>query len=251
FDVLLNGSPASYEEFNKIPIKQVNGAIVYLGDVAVAHPGYAVQENVVRVNGRRATYIAILKKSTASTLVVVDAARAMIPALKAAAPQGLDIRLDFDQSVFVRAAVWGVVREGAIAAGLVALMTLAFLGSWRSVLIVCTSIPLAVICSIIGLYLTGQTLNLMTLGGLALSIGMLVDDATVEIENINRNRVHEPRLAVAVLDSARQVATPALATTLTICIVFFPVILLTGPARFLFVPLALAVVFAMLASYLL
>jgi multidrug efflux pump subunit AcrB len=251
FDVLLNSSPASYAEFNRIPIKQVNGAIVYLGDVATAHSGYAPQENIVRVNGRRATYLAVLKKSTASTLVVVDSARAMIPALKAAAPQGLDIRLDFDQSTFVRAAVWGVVREGAIAAGLVALMTLAFLGSWRSVLIVCTSIPLAVVCSVIGLYLTGQTLNLMTLGGLALSIGMLVDDATVEIENINRNRIHEPRLAVAVLDSARQVAAPALATTLTICIVFFPVIMLTGPARFLFVPLALAVVFAMLASYLL
>src|SRR5450432_1326929 len=250
-DVLLNSSPGSYADFNRIPIKQVGGAIVYLGDVGLAHSGYAVQENVVRVNGRRATYIAILKRSTASTLVVVDAARALIPVLKAAAPQGLEMRLDFDQSVFVRAAVWGVVREGLIAAGLVALMTLAFLGSWRSVIIVCTSIPLAIACSIIGLYLTGQTLNLMTLGGLALSIGMLVDDATVEIENINRNRVHEPRLAVAVLDSARQVATPALATTLTICIVFFPVILLTGPARFLFVPLALAVVFAMLASYLL
>jgi multidrug efflux pump subunit AcrB len=250
-DVLLNSSPESYADFNRIPIKQVDGATVYLGDVGLAHSGYAVQENVVRVNGRRATYIAILKKSTASTLVVVDAVRAMIPMLKAAAPQGLEMRLDFDQSVFVRSAVWGVVREGLIAAGLVALMTLAFLGSWRSVIIVCTSIPLAIACSIIGLYLTGQTLNLMTLGGLALSIGMLVDDATVEIENINRNRVHEPRLAVAVLDSARQVATPALATTLTICIVFFPVILLTGPARFLFVPLALAVVFAMLASYLL
>jgi multidrug efflux pump subunit AcrB len=251
FDVLLNSSPANYAEFNRIPIKQVDGAIVYLGDVANAHSGYAPQENVVRVNGRRATYLAVLKKSTASTLVVVDAARTMVPALMAAAPQGLEIRLDFDQSVFVRAAVIGVVREGAIAAGLVALMTLGFLGSWRSVLIVCTSIPLAVVCSVIGLFLTGQTLNLMTLGGLALSIGMLVDDATVEIENINRNRVHEPRLAVAVLDSASQVATPALATTLTICIVFFPVILLTGPARFLFVPLALAVVFAMLASYLL
>jgi multidrug efflux pump subunit AcrB len=251
FDVLLNSSPLSYADFNRIPIKLVNGAIVYVGDVAFAHRGNAVQENVVRVNGRRATYLAILKKSTASTLVVVEAARSMIPVLKAAAPEGLEIRLDFDQSVFVRAAIMGVLREGLIAAGLVALMTLAFLGSWRSVLIVCTSIPLAIVVSIIGLYLTGQTLNLMTLGGLALSIGMLVDDATVEIENINRNRAHEPRLAVAVLDSASQVATPALATTLTICIVFFPVVMLTGPARYLFVPLALAVVFAMIASYLL
>ncbi|MCP3097855.1 efflux RND transporter permease subunit [Myxococcus sp. K15C18031901] len=250
-DVLLNSSPSDYADFNRIPIKQVNGAIVYLGDVALAHSGYAVQENVVRVNGRRATYLAILKKSTASTLVVVDSVKEMIPALKAAAPQGMEIRLDFDQSVFVRAAVWGVVREGATAALLVALMTLGFLGSWRSVLIVCTSIPLSILCGIIGLFLTGQTLNLMTLGGLSLAIGMLVDDATVEIENINRNRVHEPRLAVAVLNSARQVAMPALATTLTICIVFCPVVGLTGPARFLFVPLALSVVFAMVASYLL
>ncbi|MCU1277675.1 MAG: acriflavin resistance protein, partial [bacterium] len=251
FDVMLNASPASYSDFNKIPIKQVNGAIVYVGDVALAHDGFAVQENVVRVNGHRATYLAILKKSNASTLAVVDAARSMIPALKAGAPEGLEIRLDFDQSVFVRAAILGVLREGGIAAVLVALMTLGFLGSWRSVLIVLTSIPLAVVVSIIGLFLTGQTLNLMTLGGLALSIGMLVDDATVEIENINRNRVHEPRLAVAILDSASQVATPALATTLTICIVFSPIVMLTGPARFLFVPLALAVVFAMIASYVL
>ncbi|WP_163865069.1 efflux RND transporter permease subunit [Myxococcus eversor] len=251
FDVLLNSSPSSYEDFNRIPIKLVDGAIVYLGDVALAHSGYAVQENVVRVNGRRATYLAILKKSTASTLVVVDSVREMLPALKAAAPQGMELSIDFDQSVFVRAAVWGVVREGGTAALLVALMTLGFLGSWRSVLVVCTSIPLAILASIIGLFLTGQTLNLMTLGGLSLAIGMLVDDATVEIENINRNRVHEPRLAVAVLNSARQVAMPALATTLTICIVFCPVISLTGPARFLFVPLALSVVFAMLASYLL
>jgi multidrug efflux pump subunit AcrB len=251
FAVVLNSSPASYADFNRIPIKIVNGAIVYLGDVAVAHSGFAVQENVVRVNGRRATYLAILKKSTASTIAVVDATRALLPVLKSAAPEGLELRLDFDQSVFVRAAVLGVAREALIAAGLVALMTLGFLGSWRSVLIVCTSIPLAIVCSIIGLFLTGQTLNLMTLGGLALSIGMLVDDATVEIENINRNRVQEARLAVAILDSASQVATPALATTLTISIVFFPVVLLTGPARFLFVPLALAVVVAMMASYLL
>jgi multidrug efflux pump subunit AcrB len=251
FDVLVNSSPPSQAEFNRIPIKMVNGAIVYVGDVALAHDGYAVQENIVRVNGQRSTYLSILKKSNASTLVVVEAARSMIPSLVAAAPQGLEIKLQFDQSVFVRAAIFGVIREGLIAAGLVALMTLAFLGSWRSVLIVCTSIPLAVICSIVGLYLTHATLNLMSLGGLALSIGMLVDDATVEIENINRNRVHEPRLAAAVLDSASQVATPALATTLTICIVFTPVMLLTGPARFLFVPLALAVVFAMIASYLL
>jgi multidrug efflux pump subunit AcrB len=251
YDVQLNGSPVDLAEFNRIPVKVVQGAVVHLGEVAHVHDGYAPQQNIVRINGRRATYLAVLKKSNASTTVVVDAARAMIPLLKAAAPTGLEIKLDFDQSIFVRAAIRGVLHEAALSGLLVALMTLAFLGSWRSVVVVCTSIPLAVMASLIGLYLGGHTLNLMTLGGLALSIGMLVDDATVEVENIHRNRLREPRLVVAILDSAHQVATPALATTLTICIVFFPVALLEGPARFLFIPLALAVVMAMVASYVL
>ncbi len=231
YDVQLNSSPESYAEFNRIPIKVVNGATVYLGDVANVHDGTGVPTNSVHVNGKRATYLAILKKSNASTLTVVDAAREMLPALRAAAPEGLEVKLDFDQSVFVRSAIHGVLREALISGGLVALMILGFLGSWRAVIICCASIPLAIFCGIIGLFLTGNTLNLMTLGGLALAIGMLVDDATVEVENIHRNRRDEPRLAVAILKSAEQVATPALATTLTVCIVFFPVVLLTGPAR--------------------
>ncbi len=251
YDIGINSSPVDYDAFNRVPIKVVNGATVYVGDVAHAHDGYGNLFNTVHVNGRRAVYLAVLKKSNASTLAIVDATRDMLPSLKAAAPEGVELKLDFDQSTFVRSAINGVLRESLISAALVALMVFGFLGSWRSVIIVCTSIPLAILCSVIGLSLTGMTLNLMTLGGLALSIGMLVDDATVEVENIHRNRVHEPRLAVAILDSASQVATPALATTLTICIVFFPVMMLTGPAKFLFIPLALAVVIAMVASYLL
>ncbi len=251
YDVLLNGSPARIAELNRIPIKVVDGRTVYLGDVALAHGGYAVQENIVRVDGRRATYLAILKHAEASTLAVVDATRAMLPVIEATAPKGLELELDFDQSVFVRAAIASVLREGAIAALLVSLMILFFIGSWRSMIVVIASIPLAILFSVLGLFATGQSLNVMTLGGLALAIGMLVDDATVEIENINRNRAMGKTMLVAILDGARQVAVPAFAATLTICIVFFPVVLLTGPSRFLFTPLALAVVFAMLASYVL
>ncbi|HEY3594903.1 MAG TPA: efflux RND transporter permease subunit, partial [Polyangiaceae bacterium] len=228
-----------------------DGAAVLLGDVARVHDGYAVQQNIVRVNGKRATYLAILKKATASTIAVVDAARDLIPAIKASAPEGMELKLDFDQSVFVRAAISGVVREAVISSVLVSLMILVFLGSVRSVIIVATSIPLAICAALVGLYLTGQTLNIMTLGGLALAIGMLVDDATVEIENIHRNRHLGKPLTVAILDGAQQIATPALAATLTICIVFFPVVLLYGAAKHLFTPLALSVVFAMLMSYLL
>ena len=251
YDVLLNNSPERIEEFNRLPLKVVGGAPVFLGDVAQVHDGYAVQQNIVRVNGHRATYLAILKKASASTIAVVDAARDLIPTIKATAPEGMEVNLDFDQSVFVRAAISGVLREAVISSVLVSVMILFFLGSVRSVIIVSTSIPLAIFSALIGLFLTGQTLNVMTLGGLALAIGMLVDDATVEVENIHRNRHLGKPLTVAIMDGARQIATPALAATLTICIVFFPVVLLTGPARFLFTPLALSVVFAMLASYLL
>jgi multidrug efflux pump subunit AcrB len=251
YDIDTNASPDTIAEFNRFPVKVVNGAPVLLGDVALVHQGFAVQQNIVRVNGQRATYLAILKKASASTIAVVDAARDLIPKIKEAAPDGMEIKIDFDQSVFVRAAISGVLREAAISSALVSLMILFFLGSLRSVIIVCTSIPLAIFCSLVGLFLTGQTLNIMTLGGLALAIGMLVDDATVEVENIHRNRHLGKPLTVAILDGAHQIATPALAATLTICIVFFPVVLLTGPARYLFTPLALAVVFAMLASYLL
>src|SRR4051812_3823637 len=251
YDVLMNSSPPNVEDFNTMPLKVENGMTVLLGDVAHIHDGYAVQTNIVHVNGRRATYLSILRKAGASTLGVVDSVRNLLPSIKAGAPKGAELSIDFDQSVFVRAAIGSVLREAVIAATLVSLMILFFLGSWRSVVIVCTSIPIALLVGVIGLFMTGQTLNLMTLGGLALAVGMLVDDATVEIENIHRNRLDGKPLTVAILDGAHQVAVPALAATLTICIVFFPVVMLEGPARYLFVSLALAVVFSMIASYLL
>src|SRR3982751_6002145 len=251
YDVLMNSSPSNVEDFNTMPLKVENGMTVLLGDVAHIHDGYAVQTNIVHVNGRRATFLSILRKAGASTLSVVDAVRNLLPSIKAGAPKGAELSIDFDQSVFVRAAIGSVLREAVIAATLVSLMILFFLGSWRSVVIVCTSIPIALLVGVIGLFMTGQTLNLMTLGGLALAVGMLVDDATVEIENIHRNRLAGKPLTVAILDGAHQVAVPALAATLTICIVFFPVVMLEGPARYLFVSLALAVVFSMVASYLL
>jgi multidrug efflux pump subunit AcrB len=251
YDVIMNSSPPTVGEFDAMPLDVSNGMTVLLGDVAHVHDGYAVQSNMVHVNGRRATYLSILRKAGASTLSVVDAVRDLLPSLQAAAPKGAQLSLDFDQSKFVRASIQGVLREAGIAAGLVSLMILFFLGSWRSVLIVCTSIPVALLVGVIGLFLTGQSLNLMTLGGLALAVGMLVDDATVEIENIHRNRLMGKPVTVAILDGAHQVAVPALAATLTICIVFFPVLMLTGPARYLFVSLAVSVVFSMIASYLL
>jgi multidrug efflux pump subunit AcrB len=251
YDVKLNSSPGSVEEFNDLPVKAVDGATVVLGDVARVRDGYAVQQNIARVDGRRATYLAILKKADASTLAVVESTRDQLPIIKAAAPEGMELKIDFDQSVFVRAAIKNVLHEAVIASILVSLMILFFLGSWRGAVLVGTSIPLAILVGLVGLFLSGQTLNLMTLGGLALAIGMLVDDATVEVENIHRNRHMGKPLTVAILDGARQIAVPALAATLTICVVFFPVVLLEGPARFLFTPLALGVVISMLASYLL
>src|SRR6266404_138262 len=251
YDVQLNSSPDTIQGFNEMPIKAVDGATVLLGDVARVHDGYAVQENIVRLNGRRATYLAILKKADASTLAVVEGARDQLPIIKAAAPEGMELKIDFDQSVFVRAAVQNVLHEAVIASILVSLMILFFLGSWRGAVLVGTSIPLAILVGLVGLFLSGQSLNLMTMGGLALAIGMLVDDATVEVENIHRNRHMGKPLTVAILDGAQQIAVPALAATLTICVVFFPVVLLEGPARFLFTPLALGVVISMLASYLL
>jgi multidrug efflux pump subunit AcrB len=251
YDVTINNSPPAIDAFNRLPVKVASGAMVLLGDVARVHDGFAPQANVVRVNGQRASYLVILKKASASTIAVVDSARELLPIIQEVAPKGLELKLDFDQSVFVRAAVDGVVREAIIAAVLVSLMILVFLGSWRSVVVVSTSIPLAILVALVVLFLVGQTLNIMTLGGLALAIGMLVDDATVAIENIHRNQALGKPLTVAVVEGSAQVATPALAATLVICIVFFPVVLLVGPARFLFASLALSVVFAMLASYLL
>ncbi|MFT3699094.1 MAG: efflux RND transporter permease subunit [Kofleriaceae bacterium] len=253
FDVTLNNSPPKIDAMADMPLKLKDGAIVRLGDVAHVHDGFAVQQNIVRVDGKRASYLSILKKAGASTLAVVDAAKDAMPMIKAAAPDGLELRIDFDQSVFVRGAIGGVIREAVISAVLVSLMVLVFLGSWRSVLIVSTSIPLSIAVGIIGLFILGQTINVMTLGGLSLAIGMLVDDATVEIENINRNRHLDKDKSItrAILDAASQIAIPALAATSTICVVFFPVVLLTGPAKYLFTSLALSVVISMIASYLL
>jgi CzcA family heavy metal efflux pump len=251
YSVQLNSSPDNVPQFSRIPIKVVGSAPVLLGDVAKVSDSFAEQRGIVHVNGKRATYLAILKHSDASTLAVVEAARDTIPIIKASAPQGMDLKIDFDQSVFVRAAIIGVVREAVLSSILVSLMILAFLGSWRSVIVVCTSIPLAIFTAIIGLNLSGDTVNIMTLGGLALAIGMLVDDATVEIENINRNFDMNKPITVAILDGASQIAVPAIVATLAICIVFFPVVLLTGASKYLFTPMALAVVLAMLSSYVL
>jgi multidrug efflux pump subunit AcrB len=251
YNVLLNSSPRVIDQFNAIPVKVTGSAPVYLGDVARVSDSFAEQSNIVHVNGWRATYLAILKHADASTLAVVDATREALPAIKEVAPHGLELKIDFDQSLFVRAAVTGVVREAIIGTILVSLMILVFLGSLRSTLVVSTSIPLAIFSAVIAMNLAGQSINIMTLGGLALAIGMLVDDATVEVENIHRNRALGKPLTMAVMDSAHQVAMPAIVATLAICVVFFPVVLLVGPAKYLFTPLAFAVVTAMLASYLL
>jgi multidrug efflux pump subunit AcrB len=251
YNVVTNSSPKMVEEFEKIPLKVVGNAVVYMGDVARVADSYAEQTNIVRVNGKRATYLAILRHADASTLAVVDSTREALPLIREVAPEGLEIKVDFDQSLFVRAAIEGVLREAILASILVSIMILVFLGSWQSMLIVCISIPMAILSSTIVLNLAGQSINIMTLGGLALAIGMLVDDATVEVENIHRNRAMGKPLTVAILDGAHQIAVPAIVSTLAICIVFFPVVLLFGPAKYLFTPLALAVVSAMLASYLL
>ncbi|HWE28751.1 MAG TPA: efflux RND transporter permease subunit, partial [Polyangia bacterium] len=251
YNVIMNSSPSMVEQFNNIPVKVVGGQPVLIGDVAHVADAFADQNNIVHVDGKRATYLAILKHADASTLAVVEATRDALPAIKQAAPEGLELKIDFDQSLFVRGAIKSVLREGVISSILVSLMIGLFLGSWRSMVIVCTSIPLAIFSAIIGMHLSGHTINIMTLGGLSLAIGMLVDDATVEVENIHRNRGMGKPLTRAILDGASQIATPAIVATLSICIVFFPVVLLVGPAKFLFVPLALAVVLAMLASYLL
>jgi multidrug efflux pump subunit AcrB len=249
--VKLNSSPDLVSAFNDIPVKTVNGVPVYVKDVGHVRMGYQVQTNIVRRDGRRAILMTILKGEGASTVDVVKRVREALPGIQAQLPPELKMELLFDQSVFVQAAVEGVLKEAAIAAGLTALMILLFLGSWRSTLIVAISIPLSVLTSVIVLWALGHSINTMTLGGLALAVGILVDDATVEIENIHRNLTMKKPLRQAILDGAAQIATPAFVSTLCICIVFVPVVFLTGPAASLFLPLALAVVFAMLASYLL
>ena len=255
FNIDLNMSPTEVKDFNRLPIKTVSGTAggtpVFLGEVASVTDSHPPENNIVRVDGKRATYLMIIKHAAASTLGVVNAVKGVLPEIQAVAPKGLKITLTFDQSKFVRAALWDVVQEALVAAGLVALMVLIFLGSPRMMLIVVISIPLSILTAIVGLKLSGQTINTMTLGGLALAVGMLVDDATVAVENIHRNHVMGKPLLVAILDGASQIATPTLVGTLSIVIVFFPVVLLQGVARFLFTPLALAVTYAMLTSYLL
>src|SRR5215468_7664109 len=251
YNVRINNSPTVVDELNDLPIKVVNGAMVYLRDVAHVRLGAAPQTNLVRRNGRRSALLTILKSGGASTLDVVDRVRARMPSVLATLPQSLKLDFLFDQSLFVRAAINGVVREAVIAACLTGLMILLFLGSWRSTLIVVTSIPLSILSSIIILSFLGQTINIMTLGGLALAVGILVDDATVEVENTHRNMEMGKPIFKAILDGAQQVATPAFVSTLSISIVFVSVMFLTGAAKSLFTPLAMAVVFAMLPSYLL
>ncbi|MDR3532862.1 MAG: efflux RND transporter permease subunit [Rhodopila sp.] len=249
YNVQLNSSPSAVERFNDLPIGVFDGRPVTIGDVGHVSDSFANQANIVHVNGKRAVYLAILKHADASTLAVVDATRAALPEVQAAAPNGLELKLDFDQSVFVRAAVENVVHEAIISSILVSVLILVFLGSWRNTVIVSASIPLSVFAGIIGLFLTGNSINLMTLGGLALAIGLLVDNATVTIENIHRNLMLGKKLTVAILDGAGEVIQPLTVATLAICIVFFPVVMLFGVARYLFIPLAATVVFCMLASY--
>jgi multidrug efflux pump subunit AcrB len=249
YQIKVNSSPRILSEINNMPMKVVNGATVYLGDVAQVRDGYAVQTSIVRTNGTRGALLTVLRNGKASTLAVVNNVKAALPRILAGLPPTLHVRQLFDQSVFVRAAINGVVREAVIAACLTGLMILIFLGSWRSTIIVCISIPLSILVSLIILSMTGQTTNVMTLGGLALAVGILVDDATVEIENTHRNMAMKKPLVRAVLDGAQQIAAPAFVSTLSICIVFVPVLLLTGAAKYLFTPLAMAVVFAMMASY--
>jgi multidrug efflux pump subunit AcrB len=251
YDVKLNSSPEAIATLNDLPIKEVNGTTVYIRDVAFVHEGAAVQTNIVRQNGRRTAIIPILKSGAASTLAIIDKIKQALPNIQANAPPGLNIKLLFDQSFFVRASIKGVIIEASIAAALTGLMILLFLGSWRSTLIIATSIPLSILVSIIVMNIVGQTLNIMTLGGLSLAVGILVDDATVEIENIHRNMGQKKGLKRSILDGAQQIATPALVATLAICIVFVPVFFLGGVASAIFAPLATAVIFAMLASYIL
>jgi multidrug efflux pump subunit AcrB len=251
YPVRLNSSLPSVAEFNNLPIKTVNGATISIGDVATVHDGFTPQTNIVRTNGSRGVLLTVTRNGRASTLAIVNAVKAALPRIMTTVTGDLKLSAFGDQSLFVRSAIGGVVRETLIAAALTGCVILLFLGSWRSTLIVCISIPLSILTSISIMSLLGQTINVMTLGGLALAVGILVDDATVEIENTHRNLGMGKPLVRAVLDGASQIAVPTFVSTLSICIVFVPVLLLTGTAQYLFTPLAMAVVFAMMASYLL
>ncbi len=251
YSIKLNGSPALVDELNDLPIKTVNGTTIYVRDVANVRDGFPPQQNIVRVDGTRAALMTIQKTGSASTLDIISRVKERLPLIQEQSPPELDISLLADQSLFVSAAVESVIKEGVIAAVLTSVMILLFLGSWRSTLIIALSIPLSVLASIITLSALGETINIMTLGGLALAVGILVDDATVAIENINYHLEQGKEVESAILDGAQQIALPALVSTLAICIVFVPMFFLEGVARFLFVPMAQAVVFAMLASYIL
>jgi multidrug efflux pump subunit AcrB len=251
YQIKVNSSPLVLDELNNLPIKTVNGAPVYIRDVAQVRDGFSVQNNIVRTNASRGILMTVTRTGKASTLDIVSRVKAELPKILTTVPQELKVTTLADQSIFVRASIQGVEREALIAAALTGMMILLFLGSWRSTLIVCISIPLSILASLWILSLAGQTVNVMTLGGLALAVGILVDDATVAIENTHRNIAMGKPLVRAVLDGGAQIAVPTFVSTLAICIVFVPVLLLTGTARYLFTPLAMAVVFAMLASYLL
>jgi multidrug efflux pump subunit AcrB len=251
YEVETNSSPESIAELNDLPIKTVGGSTIYIHDVAFVRDGYTPQTNIVRVNGARAALLSILKLGDASTLTVISDVRKRLSTIEPTLPQHVNIRALSDQSIFVKASINGVVREGVIAACLTGLMILVFLGSWRSTVIIAVSIPLSVLTSLIVMSAVGETINIMTLGGLALAVGILVDDATVEVENVNRNLDQGKEIIQAILDGASQIAVPALVSTLAICIVFVPMFFLSGVPKYLFAPLAEAVVFAMLASYLL
>jgi CzcA family heavy metal efflux pump len=251
YNVRLNSAPLNPDELNDVPVRTDNGIVTYVRDVAYVHDGSTIQTNIVRVNGRRSSFLQVSKNGNASTLAVIDQIKKTLPTIQQRLPPELKILPTGDQSLFVRAAINGVMREGIIAAALTGLMILLFLGSWRSTLIITISIPLSILASVTCLSWLGQTINIMTLGGLALAVGILVDDATVAIENINWHLEQGKDVETAILDGAQQIAVPALVSTLCICIVFVPMFLLSGVSKFLFVPLAEAVVFAMLASYVL
>src|SRR6201984_2181323 len=251
YQVDMNGAPVTVTDLNNLPIKSVGDSTIYIHDVGFVRDGYPPQTNMVRVDGSRSVLMSVLKSGNASTLDIINGIKQKIPVIQNSLPTHVDIHPVSDQSLFVRASIQGVIREGAIAAGLTGLMILIFLGSWRSTIIIAVSIPLSILTSLIVLSSLGETINIMTLGGLALAVGILVDDATVEVENINRNFDQGKEIVQAILDGASQIAVPALVSTLSICIVFVPMFFLSGVAKYLFVPLAEAVCFAMLASYLL
>src|SRR5262247_1415884 len=248
YDVDQNASPRTVAELNDLPIKQVGNSTIYLRDVAQVSQGFAPQTNIVRHDGLRGVLMTILKTGSASTLAIVQGIRDLLPRVAATLPPELNIQPLADQAIFVRAAISGVIREAVIAACLTAAMILLFLGSWRSTIIIAVSIPLSILTSIIILSFLGETINIMTLGGLALAVGILVDDATVEVENINRNLDMGKPMIQAILDGAQQIAVPAFVSTICICIVFLPMFFLTGVAKYLFVPLAMAVVVAAAAA---